>query len=121
MLGGGCYADMPARGCGPQVDTQPGEVIKPDSWKCIDGEGMPIENHPFDKGNLYLQFTVRFPETLNQQEVAAIKQVMGVPGHSHGSSRKCCLAFGLPEVFRVVSSQDMLHRCMRVLRYTVAR
>lgn len=57
---------------------------------------MPIENHPFDKGNLYLQFTVRFPETLNQQEVAAIKQVMGMPSHSHDSANASLL--GCPKV-----------------------
>jgi len=59
-----------------QVDTQPGEVIKPDSWKCIDGEGMPIENHPFDKGNLYVQFNVTFPDSLTPTQVTAIKKVL---------------------------------------------
>ena len=32
-------------------------VIKPDSWACIKGEGMPVQGRPFDKGNLYIHFT----------------------------------------------------------------
>lgn len=32
-------------------------VIKPDSWACIRGEGMPIQGRPFEKGNLYIHFT----------------------------------------------------------------
>lgn len=59
-----------------QVDTQPGEVIKPDSWRCIDGEGMPIENFPLDKGNLYVQFSVQFPESLNQSQISSMKQIL---------------------------------------------
>lgn len=32
-------------------------MIKPDSWACIKGEGMPVQGRPFDKGNLYIHFT----------------------------------------------------------------
>ena len=53
----------------PQVRTEPGQVIKPDSCKAVDGEGMPLQGHPFEKGNLYIQFSVVFPETLDPQQV----------------------------------------------------
>lgn len=59
-----------------QVDTAPGEVIKPDSWRCIDNEGMPIENFPLDKGNLYVQFTVKFPEFLDESQITALKKIL---------------------------------------------
>lgn len=58
-----------------QVSTKPGEVIKPDSWKVVDGEGMPIESSPYEKGNLYIQFDVKFPDSLSQQQVQALQQV----------------------------------------------
>lgn len=58
-----------------QVSTQPGEVIKPDSWKVIDGEGMPIEGSPYEKGNLYIQFDVKFPDRLEPEQVQALTQV----------------------------------------------
>lgn len=65
----------------PQVMTQPGEVIKPDSWKVIDQEGMPIESSPYEKGNLYIQFDVKFPDSLTPQQVQALTQVMAAVDH----------------------------------------
>ncbi|KAJ3226136.1 Type I HSP40 co-chaperone [Clydaea vesicula] len=41
------------------VNILPGEVIKPGDVKSINGEGMP---RPFDKGNLYVTFSIKFPE-----------------------------------------------------------
>lgn len=39
-----------------------GQVIKPGDVKVISGEGMPIYKNPFERGNLYITFTVKFPE-----------------------------------------------------------
>lgn len=36
---------------------------------AIDGEGMPLQGHPFEKGNLYIQFSVVFPLTLEPAQV----------------------------------------------------
>ncbi|CAN0863266.1 Chaperone protein dnaJ 2 [Linum grandiflorum] len=35
----------------------PGEVVKPDSFKAINDEGMPMYQRPFLKGRLYIHFT----------------------------------------------------------------
>jgi len=43
------------------VTVLPGEVIKNGELKCIFGEGMPHPKNPCEKGNLILQFAVRFP------------------------------------------------------------
>lgn len=43
-----------------KVTTEPGEVIKPDSFRVIQEEGMPAHGRPFLKGNLYIQFEVGF-------------------------------------------------------------
>ena len=59
-----------------QVKTEPGQVIKPDSCKAVDGEGMPLQGHPFEKGNLYIQFSVVFPDTLDPQQVRACSGVI---------------------------------------------
>ena len=40
---------------------KPGEVIKPDEVRVIEGEGMPEYKRPYNKGNLYVQFEVVFP------------------------------------------------------------
>ncbi|GFH11068.1 uncharacterized protein HaLaN_06502 [Haematococcus lacustris] len=48
-----------------KVVTAPGEVIKPDSFKCIRDEGMPIHGRPFQRGNMYIKFDVVFPDQLS--------------------------------------------------------
>lgn len=59
-----------------EVSSLPGEVIKPDSWKCINEEGMPVHGRHFEKGNLYIRFAVKFPESLSTEEVEQIKRVL---------------------------------------------
>jgi DnaJ homolog subfamily A member 2 len=46
----------------------PGQVIKPGDAKAVMHEGMPIYKNPFEKGNLYVKFTVTFPENHFQSE-----------------------------------------------------
>lgn len=58
------------------MTTQPGEVIKPDTFKCIADEGMPIAGKPYEKGNLYVRFDVQFPDSLSPAAVAALKSVL---------------------------------------------
>ena len=64
-----------------EVTSAPGEVIKPDSWKCIQDEGMPEHGRPMEHGNLYIQFHVKFPATMSPQQVTALRQVLGAPDH----------------------------------------
>ena len=45
-----------------RVNLKPGEVIKPGDTKAIIGEGMPQHKRPFDKGSIFIQFEVVFPE-----------------------------------------------------------
>ncbi|KAK0148868.1 DnaJ subfamily A member 4 [Merluccius polli] len=44
------------------ISTQPGEVVKNNDIKCVQSEGMPIYREPYDKGQLFVQFQVEFPE-----------------------------------------------------------
>lgn len=54
------------------VRHPPGEVIEHGSVKGIVHEGMPIYKNPFERGNLYIKFTVTFPEN-HFADVAKIK------------------------------------------------
>ncbi|KAK2080159.1 hypothetical protein QBZ16_000012 [Prototheca wickerhamii] len=56
-----------------------GTVIKPDAWMCVRGEGMPIHGRPFEKGNLYIHFSVEFPETVGADVAAALRAALGTP------------------------------------------
>lgn len=49
-----------------------GKVIKPDSFYCIQDEGMPVHGRPFQKGNIYVHFTVEFPESLDESVVSGL-------------------------------------------------
>ncbi|GAV81396.1 DnaJ domain-containing protein/DnaJ_CXXCXGXG domain-containing protein/DnaJ_C domain-containing protein [Cephalotus follicularis] len=58
------------------IKTNPGEVVKPDSYKGINDEGMPIYQRPFMKGKLYIHFTVDFPDSLSPDQVKALEAVL---------------------------------------------
>lgn len=55
-----------------KVEVEPGQIVKHDQVKVINGEGMPYHGNPFTKGKLFLHFTVAFPKTL---PVAAVNQI----------------------------------------------
>jgi len=42
------------------VKSNVGEVIKPNDVKVIEAEGMPVHKQPFEKGRLFVKFTVVF-------------------------------------------------------------
>lgn len=65
-----------------KIGSAAGQVIKPDSWKCIQDEGMPEHGRPFEHGNLYIQFHVKFPETISSQQVETLQKVLGAPPSS---------------------------------------
>lgn len=54
-----------------------GNIIKPDAWMSIKGEGMPVQGRPFDKGNLYIHFTVDFPDKITDEQAAALRATFG--------------------------------------------
>lgn len=61
-----------------KVTSAPGEVVVPDSFKVIDGEGMPHHGNPFTKGRLFIQFKVDFPRSfsLSPTQMAAIRAAL---------------------------------------------
>ncbi|VAI22913.1 unnamed protein product [Triticum turgidum subsp. durum] len=58
------------------IKSNPGEVVKPDSFKAINDEGMPMYQRPFMKGKLYIHFTVDFPDSLNLDQCKALETVL---------------------------------------------
>jgi DnaJ family protein A protein 2 len=49
-----------------------GEVLSPGTIRAIPSEGMPIYKNPYEKGNLYVKFDVKFPEnnTLTEEQIS---------------------------------------------------
>ncbi|KAL8166731.1 hypothetical protein V2J09_008230 [Rumex salicifolius] len=58
------------------IKSDPGEVIKPDQFKGINDEGMPMYQRPFMKGKLYVQFTVDFPDKLSLEQCKAVEAAL---------------------------------------------
>eukprot|EP00494_Astrolonche_serrata_P031635 UN31904 len=54
------------------IKSNPGEIVKPDSFKAISDEGMPMYQRPFMKGKLYIHFTVEFPDSLAPDQCKAL-------------------------------------------------
>jgi DnaJ family protein A protein 2 len=50
------------------IKSSPGEVVKPGQFKAINDEGMPSYQWPFMKGNLYIHFSVEFPDSLTPEQ-----------------------------------------------------
>lgn len=62
-----------------KIEQTPGDVIEHDSIRCIKEEGMPQHGNPYNKGNLFVHFIVKFPKKIPENAVAAIKKVMPTP------------------------------------------
>jgi len=64
-----------------RIEMAPGTVVKHDAVKVIKGEGMPQHGNIFNKGGLFVHFNVKFPATLPESAVKALKAALP-PGPS---------------------------------------
>ena len=60
-----------------RIKNQPGEVIKPDDIKTVDGRGMPYHKQPYKFGNLFVVFKIVFPKELKKDQIAKIQEALG--------------------------------------------
>eukprot|EP01129_Flabellula_baltica_P013556 TRINITY_DN6318_c0_g1_i1.p1 TRINITY_DN6318_c0_g1~~TRINITY_DN6318_c0_g1_i1.p1 ORF type:complete len:353 (-),score=68.31 TRINITY_DN6318_c0_g1_i1:142-1200(-) len=60
---------------GHEVTIERKEVTKPGYILTLP-EGMPIHNDPTEKGDLYITFTVRFPESITTEQKEAFKKIL---------------------------------------------
>ena len=51
-------------------------VIAPNSRKSFQGEGMPLSKNPKERGDLVLNFKVRFPESLTTEQTIALSKIL---------------------------------------------
>ncbi|GAA0163458.1 chaperone [Lithospermum erythrorhizon] len=58
------------------IKSKPGEVIKPDQFKAIEDEGMPVYQRPFMRGKMYIHFTIEFPDTLTPEQMKALEAIL---------------------------------------------
>jgi DnaJ family protein A protein 2 len=58
------------------VRSQKNQVIKPGQIMQLTGEGFPRYGDPFNKGNLYIAFTVDFPDRIPDKFLAQLQQIL---------------------------------------------
>lgn len=58
------------------ITSFPGDVIKHNDVKCVRNEGMPHHKNPCEKGNLVIQFMVRFPDSLGKDQMAQLTKIL---------------------------------------------
>ena len=59
-----------------RIKNKPGEVIKPDEIKTVEGHGMPYHKQTFKFGNLFVVFKVVFPDALKPDQISKIDQAL---------------------------------------------
>ena len=50
------------------IKSEPDEIIQPDQWKIIKGEGMPKKNSPGEHGDLHVKLKVTLPKKLSEKQ-----------------------------------------------------
>lgn len=58
------------------VKSDPGNVIKNGDIKVVANEGMPIYKNPFEKGQMFLKFTVEFPESIDPSVIPDLEKCL---------------------------------------------
>jgi len=66
------------------VQSKPGQIVRPEVSSgvpyvmCVDGEGMPKHGNPFDKGRLFVLFTIVFPPnySLGDEQAKLLKAAL---------------------------------------------
>lgn len=59
-----------------RIQNEAGKVIKPNSIMTCEGLGMPFHKTPYKFGNLFIKFKIKFPESLEDEQVNAVKNVL---------------------------------------------
>lgn len=48
-----------------RIQNNTGGIIRPDSMMTCEGLGLPFHKTPYKFGNLFIKFTVKFPDQLS--------------------------------------------------------
>ena len=60
-----------------QVVLQRKEVTPPGMVHRVRGEGMPVQANEQTKGDLIVTYSVSFPESLSEEQKAAVRKLFG--------------------------------------------
>ena len=62
-----------------RIKNTPGEVIKPDMNKTVESLGMPFYKKSYNYGNLFIQFKIKFPTSMDPKSITLISEALTAP------------------------------------------
>ena len=76
-------------GTSNRIQNEPGEVIKPDDLKTVPEKGLPFYKAPFKFGNLFVKFTIEFPDSIPVNKLQALKGALPKPPKEGDADMDC--------------------------------
>jgi len=60
------------------LDHPVGEFLAPGSIRGVPNEGMPVYKNPYERGNLYIKFDVKFPEqnSISDEQISKLEKLL---------------------------------------------
>jgi len=55
--------------------------------RCVEGEGLPLLRNPYEFGNLFLDLTIKMPESLSEEACAKLKEALPPALHSSNADQ----------------------------------
>jgi len=92
----------PTRGATLYVLGDPAANAAGRMMKAVPGEGMPRLSNPFERGNLFIQFTIEFPKTGQMTEAAQAALIAVVPKMHKPASKVCAYSLRTSSMTPVV-------------------
>lgn len=71
----GCSINAPTLD-GRTITVTSRDVIKPGMKKRVVGEGLPLSKYPDKRGDMVLEFVVKFPDKVTQNNRDALMQIL---------------------------------------------
>ena len=59
------------------LKSELGDILAPDSVRCVENLGMPVYNAEGKFGKLYVQLNVQYPKGLSQEQIDGLKKILG--------------------------------------------
>lgn len=71
----GCTVKAPTLD-GRTITVTSRDIVKPGTKKRVSGEGLPLSKFPEKRGDMILDFTVKFPDKLAQSTRDTLEQIL---------------------------------------------
>ena len=74
-------AKAPAKGSKLFIIQDPESTKHTRMMRCVKGEGLPRMKFPTENGNLFIVFTIEFPESVDPSKAPELLKLLGPPKH----------------------------------------